>query len=98
MIKGQAVGQATTTIMPSNREVGKAELFYDGDHVSRHRSFRIGRMIGSGSGIAAAAVAAKVRADHSEAAGRSGHDVPPHQVRLNCWSNHVLSPAVTTET
>src|SRR5215212_9508200 len=82
MVKGHAIGDATATIMSSDREARKSKPLHHGHHVLRHGSLRIWRMVPGGGRAAAAPVAAKIDADNRKVAGKQRRDAAPHQVRL----------------
>src|SRR5262249_51921795 len=73
---------AAAAIVAAYREASKPELVHDGDHVARHCSFCVGRMVSGRGWAAAAAIAAQIGADHLEAASQQGGDLAPHQVGL----------------
>src|SRR5215204_3774766 len=82
MVKSHAIGDATATIMSSDREMRKSKPLHHGHHVLRHGSLRIWRMVPGGSRAAAAPVAAKIGADDLKVAGKQRRDAAPHQVCL----------------
>src|SRR3712207_8033924 len=82
MVKRHAIGDATATIMPSDREARKSKPLHHGHHVLGHGPLRIWRMVRGGDRAAAAPVAAKVGADDRKVAGEQRRDAAPHQVYL----------------
>src|SRR5215210_1522760 len=82
MVKSHAIGDATATIMSSDREMRKSKPLHHGHHVLHHGSLRIWRMVPGGSRAAAAPVAAKIGADDRKVAGKQRRDAAPHQVCL----------------
>jgi hypothetical protein len=82
MVQSQAVSDTTAAVVPGHREAREAEFFHDDDHVVRHGSLRIGRMVSVRGGTPATAIAAKVGTDNRKPTGQLRGDIPPHQVRL----------------
>src|SRR5215212_5851469 len=82
MVKSHAIGDATATIMSSDREARKSKPLHHAHHVLCHRSLRIWRMVPGGGQAAAAPVAAKIGADDRKVAGEQRRDAAPHQVCL----------------
>ena len=68
--------------MARDVELLEAELLHDLDLVARHGALGIGFVIGAGLGLAAAAVAAQVRANNRVVLGEPRRDLRPHGVGL----------------
>ena len=60
----------------------EAELLHDRDLVTRHGALGIGLVIGRGLRLAAAAVAAQIRANNRVVFGEARRDLRPHGVGL----------------
>ncbi len=73
---------APAAVVAGDEEFFEAELLHDLDLVARHRALRIGLVIGAGLGLAAAAVAAQVRANNRVVLGEPRRDLRPHGVGL----------------
>jgi hypothetical protein len=82
VIEREAIGNTTAAIVPGNREARKSEFAHDRSHIVCHYSLRIRCMIRTRGGTTAAAVTAKIGADHCEAASKQRCDSPPHEMRL----------------
>ena len=82
MVEGHAIGDATAAVMPRDAEALKSEPLHDHHHILRHRPFCVRRMVDTGAGATALAVAAKVGADDGKLSRQQGRDAAPHQMCL----------------
>ena len=82
VIERQPVRHPRAAVVAAAAEAIVAERAHQLDHVPRHLGLGVGRVVGSGSGLEGACIAAQVRADHGEAAGQSRRHLVPHDVAL----------------
>src|SRR4051812_31221444 len=82
MIKSHAVGDATATIVSSDRKARESKPLHHGHHVLCHGSLRIWCMVWGGDRTGAAPVAPQISADDRKVVGKQRRDAAPHQVCL----------------
>src|SRR5262249_60654985 len=82
VIESHAICDAPAAIMARYTESRKAQALHHLDHVPRHCSLRVRRVIWRRRRLAACPVAAEVCADYCEGVPKRRRDSVPHRVRF----------------
>ena len=78
VVEGEPVPYTSTTVVPCEEECSVTECGHDLNHVGRHRTLGVIRVVGRTLGLAAVAIAAKVRTHHRIVLRKRWRDLLPH--------------------
>jgi hypothetical protein len=78
MIQSEAICDSRTAIVTDNGEPRESEMPHDFNNILRHRAFAIRSVVRGRWWTSASPVAAQVRTDDGEIAGKQRRDSAPH--------------------